>query len=121
MIAGTIYLDSDYRNVLIPEVLRTANMLERMRGLLGRPSPEKHQALLIVPCSSIHTFFMDYPLDLAFLDKHWQITRLIPSIKPWRMAWAPGSAMVLEMQANTMENMSLSHGQTLYWKENDPL
>lgn len=117
MIAGSLYLDRDYRELLIPEVQRTSSMLERMQGLLGKPPLENRQGLLLVPCSSVHTFFMAYPLDLVFLDKHWRITKLVPALKPWRMAWSLAAAMVLEMRANSMENMALSPGQTLYWKE----
>lgn len=119
MIAGTFYLDQEHHNILIPEVMRTSNPFERMRGLLGRTPLENNQALLIKPCSSIHTFFMPYALDLVFLDKSWRIHKLVPAVKPWRMARAPGAAMVLEMPAGSMDNMSLAPGQTLYWKERE--
>jgi len=118
LIEGSLYLDRDYSELLIAEVQRTSSMLERMQGLLGRPPLEDRQALLIVPCSSIHTFFMAYSLDLVFLDKHWQITKLVPALEPWRVAWSFTAAMVLEMPAHSMENMTLIPGQTLYWKEN---
>lgn len=118
MINGTLYLDRELQQVLVPEVLLTGNMAERMRGLLGRPALQKHQALLIAPCSSIHTFFMRYTLDLLFLDRHWQIRKLLPAVRPWRMAWSPGAAMVLEMPAESIENLPLTRGQQLYWKEN---
>lgn len=121
MIAGAIYLDQEYHNILIPDVMRTSNPLERMQGLLGRAPLKNHQAFLITPCSSIHTFFMSYTLDLVFLDKGWRIHRLLPGVRPWRMAWAPGASMVLELQAGAMDNMSLSTGQTLYWKEREVL
>ncbi|NIO63679.1 MAG: pilus assembly protein, partial [Gammaproteobacteria bacterium] len=56
-------------------------------------------ALLITSCSSIHTFFMQYPIDLAFLNNNWQIKKLVHALKPFRIAWGPGTSMVLEMTA----------------------
>ena len=99
--------------------MRTSSMLERMRGLLGRPPLSADQALLIMSCSSVHTWFMKYPIDLAFINKHWQIKKLVPELKPFKMAWAPGTSMVVEMPAGTIEQIKLETEMTLRWEEND--
>jgi uncharacterized membrane protein (UPF0127 family) len=78
-----------------------------MRGLLGRAPLLPDQALLITSCSSIHTFFMQYPIDLAFINNKWQIKKLIPALKPFRMAWVSGTSMVVEMPVGTIEQIKL--------------
>lgn len=117
MIEGSLYLSEDHNRPLLTRVMRTCTIFERMRGLLGHPPLEQEQGLLIIPCSSIHTFFMHYSIDLVFLNKHWQIKKLVPALKPWRMAWGPGAAMVLEMQAGTIVRKGLAMESTLVWEE----
>ena len=117
MIEGSLYLNDDHERPLLTHVMRTSTMLERMRGLLGRPVLELDQGLLIISCSSIHTFFMRYPIDLVFLNKHWQIKKLVSVLKPWRMVWAPGTAMTLELRAGTIVRKRLALESTLVWEE----
>ena len=50
---------------------------ERMRGLLGRPSLGRDQALLLVSTRSIHTFGMGFPIRVALLDRDHVIRRIL--------------------------------------------
>ncbi|MCH8079143.1 MAG: DUF192 domain-containing protein [Proteobacteria bacterium] len=109
----------DNQQCLLNNVMCTSNPFEKMRGLLGRPPLQKHQALLITSCASIHTFGMTYPLDLVFLNKHWQIKKIIQSLVPWRMAWSFGSCMVLEMKSGTIESLNLDTDMQLLWEEKE--
>ena len=53
--------------------------------------------LWLKPCSSIHTFFMRYDIDVMFVDKKMKIIKIIRNIKPWRMTLMYfGSAQCLE-------------------------
>jgi uncharacterized membrane protein (UPF0127 family) len=92
-----------------------------MRGLLGRPPLQEDQALLITSCSSVHTFGMAYPIDLVFLNKHWEIEKIVKSLVPWHMAWSFGSSMVLEMPSGTIESLNLNTNMQLIWKEKECL
>ena len=116
MIVGTLS-NLDNHRTLISHVMRTSNIFERMRGLLGRAPLLPDQALLITSCSSIHTFFMQYPIDLAFINKHWQIKKLIPALRPFRMVWVPSTSMVVEMPVGTIEQIKLEEGITLLWEK----
>jgi len=71
---------------VIQNISKTSNYLERMRGLLASPPLKENEGLLIVPCSSVHTFGMSYAIDLVFLDKQWIIVKTVRSLKPWRLA-----------------------------------
>ena len=96
--------------------MRTTNALERMRGLLGRKPLSRGQGLLISPCSSIHTFGMNYPLDLIFLDKRWKINKLFYNLKPFRIVCSPGSFAVIEALGGTLESFNLEKGTILVWE-----
>lgn len=116
MMRGCLRL-AENKHCIIPRVDRTSNMFERMKGLLGSPPPATGEGLLIKPCSSIHTFAMQYSIDLIFLDKSWKIIKTIAKLKPWRIATAPTASMVLELRAGSLEELHLIAGQQLEWQD----
>lgn len=61
------------------------NWWERCRGLIGRDAPKPGEGLLIPHCNAIHTFFMRYPIDAIFLDKHDLVVKKVENIRPWRL------------------------------------
>ena len=109
MLAGT-------GHCLVPRVVQTTNALERMRGLLGRPPLAYGEGLLIVPCPSVHTLFMGYPIDLVFLDRDWQVLQLLDSLPPWRMAACRGAYMTLELAAASLQQLGLAKTDQLSFK-----
>lgn len=71
--------------------------LSRLLGLLGRsPSPTP---LLIVPARSIHTFGMRRPIDVVFLDADLRVVKVVPRLRPNRLATARRAVAVLELVA----------------------
>ena len=51
------------------EKVRTAStFLSRLVGLLWAAAIEDGEGLWIVPCRSVHTLWMRYPIDVAILD-----------------------------------------------------
>ena len=58
---------------------------ERTRGLIGRPPPPPGRGLLIPRCNAIHTLFMRYPIDAAFLDRKGGVVKVVRNIRPWRL------------------------------------
>jgi uncharacterized membrane protein (UPF0127 family) len=67
------------------KAVKAANFLARGRGLMLAPPLAAGGALVIEPCNSIHMFFMRYPLDIIFLDKHGTVLFMYEGIKPWRL------------------------------------
>ena len=57
---------------------------ERARGLIGRPPPPPGRGLLITRCNAIHTLFMRYPIDAAFLDRKGDVVKVVRGIRPGR-------------------------------------
>ena len=62
------------------------SLLARARGLLGHAPLVAGEGLLIAPCQSIHSFFMAFPFDAAFLDGAGCVLHLIQSMPPGRVS-----------------------------------
>jgi uncharacterized membrane protein (UPF0127 family) len=76
-----------------------SSMLERMRGLLGRPDLQAAEGMLLQSCRLIHTFGMRYPIDLVYLDRKGRVLKVTPALPARRMDGAWRAHSVLEMAA----------------------
>lgn len=47
-------------------------------------------------CSSVHTCFMAYPVDIAFIDRDGNVLARYENVRPWHMCSCPGAWAVLE-------------------------
>ena len=76
----------------------------RARGLIGRRSLAPGTGLLIPRCNAIHTFFMRFPIDAAFLDRDNRVVKVVRNIRPWRLfVWGGWkAAKVLETASSTV-------------------
>jgi uncharacterized membrane protein (UPF0127 family) len=83
---------------------------QRLRGLMFRRSLAAGEGLLIPECSSVHTCFMRFPLDLAYLDAAGAVVKLVHALRPWRVSWCRGAQSVLEMTAGTSRTLGLEVG-----------
>ncbi len=71
----------------------------RRQGLLGRGGLPPGDALILAPCSSVHTAFMRFPLDLVFLDRAGRVLKTSSGVRPWRIRAAWRAFAVVELQA----------------------
>jgi protein-S-isoprenylcysteine O-methyltransferase Ste14/uncharacterized membrane protein (UPF0127 family) len=72
----------------------------RMIGLLGTDGSDPAMALWFVPCSSIHTFGMNYPIDALYLDEEERVVRILQHVKPNQVFMpVPAVKSVLELPA----------------------
>jgi uncharacterized membrane protein (UPF0127 family) len=77
----------------------------RLIGLMFSKDLGNSNGLLIAPCNSIHTFFMNYSLDVVFLDRKFRVIKVIYDMHPWRMTLMYFRAhQVLEMKAGTLNS-----------------
>jgi uncharacterized membrane protein (UPF0127 family) len=87
--------------------------LPRLRGLLGREGLEPGEGLLLRPASSIHTFFMRFPIDAVFLDRALVVLGIADGVEPWRAASRRGAKAVLELPAGERFRRGLEIGDQL--------
>ncbi len=60
---------------LAEEVEAARTWWTRGKGLLGRKGLPTNGGLIIEPCSSIHTWFMAFPIDVAFVAADGRVVR----------------------------------------------
>ena len=89
-------------------------MGDRIVGLLSTPEVLPREGLLIERTQSIHMFFMRYAIDVVFFDEAGRVTRLVHSIRPWRIVlWARGARDCLELRAGALDATATQVGDQL--------
>ena len=86
---------------------------KRNKGLLGRKLLRPGEGMWIVPCESVHTFFMQFPIDLVYLDREHRIRKLRSGVVPWRLSACLSAHSVLELPAGTIYNTNTKPGDKL--------
>lgn len=101
-------------------LIRTAgNPLTRFFGLMGTRSLPNDHGLLITPCSSVHTFFMRYPIDIIYLDGTGHVTECVSGLKPWRFCFSHRNANfgrprhTLELASGSIKRWGICPGDQL--------
>ena len=78
------------------------NMWTRMRGLIGAKPLQEGEGLLIMPCSSIHTHFMSFPIDVLYVNTDLQVVAIDQNMAPWRFGrLRRGVRFVIELPPGT--------------------
>ena len=98
----------DYARVLEPLGWQPAHLVvaerfcDRLLGMTVRPPVTAGGlplAMAFPRCASVHTCFMRYPLDVAFIDRGGDILRVCESVVPWRLLSCAGAFATLERAA----------------------
>lgn len=75
----------------------------RFLGLMGRAVLVPGAGLLLTPCSSVHTWFMRFPIDLVYLDAGWRVLHTVEALAPFRLGpYVRGTRHVLELPAHRL-------------------
>jgi len=87
--------------------------IKRLLGLLRHALLEPGSGLWIVPCDSIHTFFMRFPIDLIYLDKHRRVKKVRQAVPPWRISACLSACSILELPIGTISRTETDPGDEL--------
>lgn len=103
-------------NTVLVEHLESADGLwPRMKGLLGRRNLPEGRGLWIPRCNSVHTFFMNFPIDLIFVDRAFVVRKIMTSVAPGRIVWPVWTATdVIEVSAGLLEKHPVRIGEQLH-------
>jgi uncharacterized membrane protein (UPF0127 family) len=86
---------------------------KRSKGLLGRKGLARGEGMWIVPCEAVHTFFMQFPIDLVYLDRKLRIKKIRGNVRPWRISACVAAHSVIELPAGTIRDTRTERGDTL--------
>jgi len=107
-------IDND-NGILIADNGRAADTFwRRFRGLLGRSEYEHGEALLIKPCSSVHTVGMKFAIDVLFVSAQNEIVHIIEAMPAYRFSpWIKNASYVVELPAGRVASCEVKIGHTL--------
>ena len=88
----------------------------RLRGLMLR-SPAylpMGMGLLITPCNSIHMMFMRFAIDVVYLDKDYQVVKVVEKLPPWLgLSLCFPAHATLELPPGTIQKYNIKVGDKL--------
>ena len=109
--------DRNTGKIIVPHLEIAATFWRRFWGLQFRASLAEGSGLLIVPCNSIHTFWMRFAIDVAFCDSSGVVLAVRENVRPWRATWpVPGAKMAVEFPANS-SLMQVGQQVRLIWDD----
>jgi len=93
---------------------------KRRTGLLKRERLQTGEGLWIVPCESVHTFFMKFPIDLVYLSRRQKVRKVRSAVPPWRFSACLLAHSVLELAAGTVAATGTAVGDQLAMEKVEP-
>jgi len=57
---------------------------------------------------------MRFPIDIVFIDRDGRAVRVVPNVRPWRMAVSLRAHAVIELAAGTATAADIQVGDMLY-------
>lgn len=106
-------MDGRTGQVVAETVVAAFDSASRNKGLLGRDSMAPRSAIIIAPTSAIHTWFMRFDIDVAFVDRDGRIVKMRNRLRPWRLFGALRAFAAIELPAGTLASSGVEPGDTL--------
>ena len=88
----------------------------RRKGLLGRNGLAEGEGLWIVPCESVHTFFMRFPIDLVYLSRDLKVKKVRHAVGPWRLSACLTAHSLIELPAGTLNRTETRKGDRIVFE-----
>jgi len=99
--------------VVATRLLPALDSETRRTGLLKHQGLPEGEAMLIAPTNAIHTFFMKFPIDVAFVRRDGSVVKIREAMPAWRMAAAWGGHAVVEMASGSFGRADTRIGDVL--------
>jgi uncharacterized membrane protein (UPF0127 family) len=87
----------------------------RLKGLLGRRDLALDRGLWITRCNSVHTFLMNFAIDLVFVDDQLIVVKTVRQVDPGRIIWPVWRARsVIELRGGFLDQHRIEVGEELH-------
>jgi len=110
-------LNATRNSVLVENLTKAETFFARLRGLLGRKSLAAGEGLWLTAdgIASIHTFFMNFAIDVIFVDSESKVCAVYPNLVPWRLTRIVfGVDGIFELAAGTLQKNQVAIGDQLH-------
>ena len=108
-----LYKPNNGNEELIAKGQLASSPIKRMKGLIGKKEIDENYFLLFKNASSIHTFFMSFPIDIIFTDKNFKIIAIFKNVESGKIINCFRSKYTIEARANFSDKMKLKVGDKL--------
>lgn len=95
---------SSDKAVLLPRLEMATSFVSRLLGLQFRSKLDPGHGLLLRPCSSLHTCFIRFPIDVVMLDRQGMVLGVRRRLRPWRvLLCVSGTYQVIETAVGAID------------------
>jgi hypothetical protein len=113
-----IVVRNQTRNTILADAAELADTSEKRRtGLLKHHRLDPGHGLWIVPCESVHSFFMKFAIDLVYLDRDKKVRKIRHRMVPWRVSACLTAHSILELPAGVLAATGTQKGDQLEMEE----
>ncbi|CAM4313050.1 DUF192 domain-containing protein [Lacicoccus alkaliphilus] len=100
-------------SVIASDIKQAHDFWSRFKGLMFKKDMSPDAALHLQPCSSIHTFFMKFDIDVIYVNEENEVVGIEKCLKPGKIGGRFKKARsVIELPAGTLGN-EISTGDTI--------
>ena len=90
------------------------NFFTRLKGLMFEKELPENSGLMIYPCNSIHMFFMNFSLDILFIDKNDLSVDYLENFPKNKVSKIYSNAKyVLELPSGTINKKNIQKNQKI--------
>ncbi len=95
-------------NAVLAEHVDIADSFKKkLIGLMGKKTLLSGQGLFLKNCSSVHCFFMKFPIDVVYLSQEMVVLHM-ETIQPWHIgSFTKNTKHILELVAESAKGVSL--------------
>ena len=110
--SAILRLQSADGTVIADHVEAATSLWPRFMGLMLRDTLPEGHGLVLRPCSSIHMFFMRFPIDAVFVEGGGTVLGLRRHLRPWvGFASCRKAKACIELRVGTIDSAGLEVGE----------
>ncbi|MFA9556304.1 DUF192 domain-containing protein [Evansella sp. AB-rgal1] len=100
--------------VIAANVNQAYSFFKRLKGLMFTKKLPIGDGLHIKPCPSVHTYFMNYAIDILYINKDNQVVAIDEALAPGKVGKRyKGAHSVVELSAGTVKRSETKVGQKM--------
>lgn len=101
-------------NIICSDGALANSFFSRLKGLIGKNELKINEGLCILPCKSVHTFFMKFSIDVIFVDKNGIVCKIAKNLKPYKISkYISKAQYVIELSSGMCNRFKIEIGDII--------
>lgn len=115
---GMVIVNETRGTTLAQQVSIADSWFARLKGLLGREKFCRGEGMVLEPCNSVHTCFMNFPIDVVLLDHDDRVVGIYEFMYPYQFTNIHREAKrVIELPAGVVTETRTNFGDKITLNE----